>query len=227
MTRRVPPLVRLALCTTLFGGPIAFASEAGFIDLRSIGPLHGNADAGKAKSAVCSACHGPAGVAPVPAFPNLAGQHAEYLYWRLIEFRREARPDSPMTPQVANLDDEAMRDLAAYFASLPPAPQAAGDAASDLGAALYREGDPARGTPPCQGCHGVTGEGHAWAAQDASYRTYPKLQGQHAAYVAQRLHDFRDGKHLSSSAERIMTPIAATLDDDAIRAVAAWIEAGP
>ena len=94
---------------------------------------------------------------------------------------------------------------------------AAGDAASDRGAALYREGDPARGTPPCQGCHGVTGEGHAWAAQDASYRTYPKLQGQHAAYVAQRLQDFRDGKHLSSSAERIMTPIAATLDDDATR----------
>jgi cytochrome c553 len=227
MTCRIPPIVRLALAATLLGSTIAFAVDPGFVDLRRIDAVRGDADAGEAKAVVCSACHGPAGVAPVPAFPNLAGQHAEYLYWRLVEFKREARPDSPMTPQVANLDVAAMRDLAAYFASLPPAPQGADDAANQRGAALYREGDPARGTPPCQGCHGASGEGRASAADDASYRTYPKLRGQHAAYVAQRLRDFRDGKHLSSSTGRIMTPVAATLDDDAIRAVAAWIETGP
>jgi cytochrome c553 len=227
MTRRIPPLlVRLALGATLLGSASAFAGDAGFVDLRRIAAVHGNAEAGQAKAAVCSACHGAAGIAPVPAFPNLAGQHAEYLYWRLVEFKREARPDSPMTPQVATLDEAAMQDLAAYFAALPPAAAGAA-AANDRGAALYRDGDPARGTPPCEGCHGAAGEGQAWAAKDASYRTYPKLRGQHAAYVAQRLRDFRDGKHLSTSTGRIMSPIAATLDDDAIQAVAAWIEAGP
>lgn len=226
MTRPIPMLALFALAAMSLGNALGSASDE-FIDLRRIEALRGDADAGKTKAAVCGACHGPAGIAPVPAFPNLAGQQPEYLYWRLVEFKREARPDSPMTPQVANLDDAAMRDLAAYFASLPAPAGGTSDAKNGRGATLYRDGDPSRGAPPCQGCHGASGEGHAWAARDASYRTYPKLRGQHAAYVAQRLRDFHDGKHLSSSSARIMTPVAATLDEDAIQAVAAWIEAGP
>ena len=169
-----------------------------------------------------------AGISPAAPFPNLAGQHAEYLYWQLVEFKREARPESPMTAQVANLDDATMRDLAAWFASLPPAPVTAPatGAASSRGAALYRDGDPSRGTPPCQGCHGADGRGNPAALDDASYRTYPALRGQHADYVVQRLKDFRDGKHLSSSSDRVMTPVARTLDDETIAAVAAWIQSG-
>jgi len=204
----------------------AYAASADFVDLRRIEPLAGDASAGKAKATVCGGCHGANGVAPAAMFPNLAGQRAEYLYWQLVELKREARPESPMTSQVANLDDAALRDLAAYFASLPP-PSPATQAAASRGATIYREGDPAHGTPPCQGCHGADGGGHPWADRDAAYRVYPKLRAQHADYVAQRLRDFRDGKHLSSSSDRIMTPVARTLDDEAIRAVAAFIESGP
>jgi cytochrome c553 len=218
----------MACVAALVGAATVHAGSADFVDLRRIGPITGDANAGKTKAALCSACHGVNGVAPAPAFPNLAGQRAEYLYWQLVEFKRQARPESPMTAQTTNLDDAAMRDLAVYFASLPPpAPAREGAAASNRGAMLYREGDPARGTPPCQGCHGADGNGHAWADNDAAYRTYPKLRGQHVDYVAQRLKDFRDGKHDGSSADRIMTPIARTLDDDAIKAVAIWIESGP
>jgi cytochrome c553 len=200
------------------------ARAGDFVDLRGIAPLVGDANAGKAKATVCSACHGAAGIAPVAMFPNLAGQHAEYLYWQLREFQREARPESPMTSQVANLDDAAMRDLAAYFASLPPpTPGAHAGDVSDAGMRLYRDGDPARGTPPCQGCHGADGRGFAWADKEPAYRTYPALYGQHADYVVQRLKDFRDGKHVSSSSDRVMTPVAQTLDDASIAAVAAWI----
>jgi len=221
-------MTRLAtiLCAvTLFASASALASDD-FVDLRRIDALKGDANAGKAKATVCSACHGAAGISPAAAFPNLAGQHAEYLYWQLAEFRREARPESPMTSQVANLDDATLRDLAAWFASQAPAPAPANASASSRGAAIYREGDPARGTPPCQGCHGADGTGHPWATDDASYRTYPALRGQHADYVVQRLKDFRDGKHVTSSSDRIMTPVAQTLDDDAIKAVAAWLESG-
>ena len=45
---------------------------------------------------------------------------AEYLYWQLVEFKREARPESPMTSQVANLDDAVDARPCGYFASLPP-----------------------------------------------------------------------------------------------------------
>jgi cytochrome c553 len=221
-------IARVASFGAMLVSVAAYAESADFVDLRRIEPLVGSADAGKAKAAVCSACHGATGVAPASMFPNLAGQRAEYLYWQLVEFKREARPDSPMTSQVANLDDAMLRDLAAYFASLqPPSPPTTTAAPADRGATLYRDGDPARGTPPCQGCHGADGAGHPWAEKDAAYRAYPKLRAQHADYVAQRLRDFRDGKHLSSSSDRVMTPVAQTLDDEAIKEVAAFIEAGP
>lgn len=220
-------ILGFASLATLLSQGVVLAGSADFVDLRRIGPLVGDASAGKAKATVCSACHGANGIAPASMFPNLAGQRAEYLYWQLVEFRREARPESPMTSQVANLDDATLRDLAAYFAALPPPAVTRDTATASPGAALYRDGDPATGTPPCQGCHGADGNGHAWAEDDAAYRTYPRLRGQHAEYVARRLKDFRDGKHVSSSADRIMTPVARTLDDDAIGAVSSWIEAGP
>jgi len=216
--------------TALVASVAASAAATDFVDLRRIAPLQGDANAGKQKATACSACHGANGVSPAPMFPNLAGQRAEYLYWQLVEFKREARPESPMTSQVASLDDATLRDLAAWFASLPPAPPAgtaAHSAGFERGGAIYRDGNPSMGMPPCQGCHGANGEGHAWAANDASYRTYPALRGQHADYVVQRLKDFREGRHLSSSSDRVMTPIARTLDDEAIQAVAAWIESAP
>jgi cytochrome c553 len=228
MTRRHRFIARLLGATSLLACASAIAGSQDFVDLRRIGPLVGDANAGKEKAAVCSACHGPAGISLAPAFPNLAGQRAEYLYWQLVEFKREARPESPMTPQVANLDDATMRDLAAWFASLPPVPAttASSTVSASHGPALYREGNPATGTPPCQGCHGADGGGPPLAADNPSYRTYPMLRGQHADYIVQRLKDFRAGKHVSSSSDRVMTPVALTLDDDAITALASWIESG-
>lgn len=204
-------------------------SPIDFMDLRDLPPVDGNADAGKARATTCMGCHGAQGIAPVPQFPNLAGQHAEYLYAELLQIRREARTESPMTAQVAALDDAALRDLAAWFASLPAATGSASKPASadyDVGRRLFREGDPARGVPPCQGCHGTEGEGYALAESSVRWRIVPKLRGQHAPYIAQRLRDFRDGKHIGSSSARLMSPIAETLDDAAIEAIAQWIGSG-
>lgn len=217
------------ICSTaLLASAAASADSRDFVDLRRIAPVEGDAKAGQSKAAVCAACHGANGLSPTPVFPDLAGQRAEYLYWQLVEFKREARGESPMTSQVANLDDATMRDVAAWFASLAPRPASASadTTPQNRGAVLYRDGDAASGTPPCQGCHGAVGGGHPWAAADARYRTYPVLRGQRSDYVVQRLKDFRDGRHVSSSADRIMTPVARTLDDDAIKAIASWIESG-
>lgn len=218
---RVLAVAGLLSCT------IASAAANGYLDLRRIEPLHGDALAGKAKAAVCMGCHGPAGIAPVPAFPNLAGQHAEYLYWQLVEFKREARPESPMTAQVATLDDADLRNLAAYFAAFPAGSAVASGAVEPAkrGGVLYRDGDPARGIPPCQGCHGADGNGHPLAGVGARWRVYPLLRGQHADYILQKLKDFRDRKHTLSSSDRIMTPIAQSLDDASIEALAHWLEA--
>ncbi|MFI4969086.1 MAG: c-type cytochrome [Lysobacterales bacterium] len=221
--------LRHGTCALTVAGLLSCAAASvaanGYLDLRRIEPLHGDALAGKAKATVCMGCHGANGVAPVPAFPNLAGQHAEYLYWQLVEFKREARPESPMTAQVATLGDADMRNLAAYFAAFPQGGTVAGVEPADRGGALYRDGDPARGIPPCQGCHGAGGNGHPLAAGDARWRVYPLLRGQHADYIVQKLKDFRDHRHTLSSSDRIMTPIAQSLDDASIDAIAHWLDA--
>ena len=216
-----------SLLMLLVGGVVH--AQPDFIDLRHVDPVTGNAEAVREKAAVCSACHGPAGVSLVPIFPSIAGQSTEYLYWQLVEFKREARPDSPMTALVMPLSDQDMRDYAAYFAALAPAqPSAAANSdTSDRAAQLYREGDAQAGIPPCQGCHGVTGAGHPLATDDVRYRVYPSLRGQHAAYVAQRLKEFRDGKHTLTSTDRIMQGVAHGIGDTDAQAIADWLQSMP
>jgi cytochrome c553 len=204
----------------------ALAHAGGRLDLRRVEPVRGDAGAGAGKAAVCSACHGPGGISPVPNFPNLAGQSAEYLYYVLVGFRGGVKPDSPMTPVVAALGDADLRDLAAYFAAQPAAEPTGDPTATARGGALYRDGDPARGIPPCRGCHGADAGGHPLAAREPRYRAYPALRGQHAAYLARRLQDFRAGAYRYSSNDEIMTAIAATLDDDAIAQLSGWLQAG-
>ena len=74
--------------------------------------------AGKAKAAVCAACHGPAGVSANPLWPNLAGQKDQYMLKQLKAFKSGERKDPLMSGQAAPLTDADMENLAAYFASL-------------------------------------------------------------------------------------------------------------
>ncbi|GAA0715362.1 c-type cytochrome [Dokdonella soli] len=194
-----------------------------WIDLRGATPVHGDAAAGASKATVCVACHGPNGNAIVPAFPRLAGQHADYLYWELVNFKRGTRPQSPMTAQAANLSEADMRDLAAYFAAQAPTADAAPASPSDRGEVLFHNGDPARGIPPCQGCHGSDASGIV----DARFGSWPSLRGQHADYVVARLRDYRDGKLTDSSNDFVMRGVAGTLDDESIAALAAWVASLP
>jgi len=199
----------------------------GFLDLRRQPAIAGDAQAGKAMSAVCGACHGPEGIGVAPNFPNLAGQPAAYLYVQLMAFKGGHRSDPVMAPIVSTLDDAAMRDLAAYYASLPPKPAGNADAAS-RGAQLFGDGDPGRGIPPCAGCHGYDRRGpHPGQGGDARpgppWATFPHLQGQSPVYVAKALHDFADGARAASSNARIMHGVAKTLDDADIRSLAEFI----
>lgn len=203
-------------------GAISTARAADWIDLRDIAPIHGDANAGAAKATTCVACHGPNGNAIVPVFPRLAGQRADYMYWRLVAFKRD--PQSPMAALVANLSDADMRDLATYFAAQASTAGATAAAATPArGEALFLHGDPARGAPPCQGCHGADAAGPA----DTRRGTWPSLRGQHAAYVTARLKAYRDGKPGDTSNAFVMEGVARGLDDASIDAIAAWLGALP
>lgn len=80
----------------------------------------GDKAAGQAKAVVCGACHstGGPGLSTVDAFPNLAGQKHGYIIKQLKAFRSGQRKDPSMQSMAANLSDQDIEDLAAYFSSL-------------------------------------------------------------------------------------------------------------
>ena len=84
----------------------------------AIPAMAGDAEAGKAKSAVCAACHGPEGISAADIWPNLAGQKKGYLIKQIKAFRDGSRKDPSMQPMVANLSDEDIENLATYYSNM-------------------------------------------------------------------------------------------------------------
>lgn len=76
--------------------------------------------AGKAKAAMCAACHGAKGISAVEMFPNLAGQKATYTAAQLKAFKNGTRANASMSPMAKPLSDADIANLAAYYASLKP-----------------------------------------------------------------------------------------------------------
>jgi cytochrome c553 len=98
-------LIAITLAALLLMAADALAAAPRYADLRYIEPIHGDAAAGQKKATVCFACHGSNGVSVAPTFPRLAGQRAEYLYHRLVSFKRADPKDpyysvSPMTSPI-------------------------------------------------------------------------------------------------------------------------------
>lgn len=69
---------------------------------------------------VCAACHGKDGNTSIdPSYPRLAGQSADYLEYTLIAYQKDLRKNPIMGAQAKLLTRAEIRDLAAYYASLP------------------------------------------------------------------------------------------------------------
>jgi len=170
---------------------------------------------------VCSACHGPDGNSAVPVNPVVAGQHAEYLYKQLANFKSEGgkpalRPSPVMSAIVAGLSQDDMLNAAAYFAQQEAKPRPARDAELvKLGQSIYRGGIAAKSVPACSACHGPSGAGIPVQ--------FPRLGGQHAQYVADQLKAFRTGQR-ANDPNAMMRTIAASMSDREMQAVAQYIQ---
>jgi cytochrome c553 len=77
-------------------------------------------EAGKSSAVACAACHGNNGISLIPSYPNLAGQKEQYLDAALKAYRDGGRKNPIMTQMAANLSDEDIANLSAYFSSLDP-----------------------------------------------------------------------------------------------------------
>ena len=176
----------------------------------------GDPTAGKAKSAVCAACHNADGNSTVTQYPKLAGQSADYLVKQLQEFKSGARVNAIMVGMVAPLSPQDMEDLAAYFSSQQVARGAADPALAPAGEAMFRGGNLTSGVAACAACHGATGAGNPAAK-------FPALAGQHAEYVELQLKAFRTMER-ANDAGQMMRGVAAKMTDPEIKAVASYVQ---
>ncbi|MDQ8023435.1 MAG: c-type cytochrome [Moraxellaceae bacterium] len=177
-------------------------------------------DMAKAKQTaenVCAACHGADGNSQISANPKLAGQHVDYLYKQLLNFKPQGgkpaeRNNAVMGGMVAALSNDELRALAVYYGEQKLKPEVAKNKATlDRGQKLWRAGDPSRGLPACAACHGPAGAG--LPAQ------YPRIQGQFADYTEAQLKAFRLSERANDPAS-MMRMIAVKMTDAEIKAVA-------
>ncbi len=177
----------------------------------------GDAEAGKAKSATCAACHGADGNSPAPTFPKIAGQGERYLVKQMKDIRDGRRNVPEMVPFVMGLSDQDIADLAAYYATQTPTSGGAKAELVELGERIYRGGIESKGLPACIACHGPTGNGIDTAA-------FPRLAGQHAAYTAAQLNKFSMNQRNNDGDSRMMRDIAHRMHATEIEAVSSYIE---
>jgi cytochrome c553 len=185
----------------------------------------GDAERGAKVAAQCVACHGPQGVSVVPNFPMLAGQGEKYLVKQLRDMKSGARNVPEMAAIMPGLTEQDWLDLSRYFAQqTAPAPVPVPAELVDAGRRLYHAGDAEHGIAACAGCHGAAGEGIPAAG-------FPRLAGQHAAYIAAQLQNYRAagrgdeaGKKRDNDGDaKIMRTTAAKLSDAQIKAVSAYV----
>jgi cytochrome c553 len=164
----------------------------------------------------CTWCHGGSanGYSPAPA---LAGQRPQYVEKQLANFRAHTR-DNPFARQymwgaARNLDAPSVRNLATYFASLPP--RAASDGVPNLvalGRTIYQEGMPDANIVACVVCHGPNAEG---------VREIPRLGGLDYSYLKRRLEQWNEGYHAAAGPP--MISISSKLSSDQMEALASYL----
>lgn len=164
--------------------------------------------AGKAKAELCIGCHGENGISQMEKVPSLAGQHDQVIQWQLVYFRAGARKNEQMQPLVEQLSNEDIRNLGAYYASLPP-PKPAPDDDPDLSTT----GAQAAAGRRCASCHLDTYAGTKAAA---------RLAGQREDYLLKALHDYKSGAR-KGGGPAAMAEVAFPLHEEEITALAHYL----
>lgn len=160
----------------------------------------------------CHLCHGKDGEGSSAIYPRLAGQHAEYIAKQLGDFK-SGRRKGTMNEMAADLTEEEMAALGAFFAAKSPkAHKVRDDALAAVGFYIYHQGNKFSDVPACASCHGEAGEGTV---------QLPRLAGQHKRYLSSQLEQFNTRARTNDNA--IMHSVASKLTELEREAVALYI----
>jgi cytochrome c553 len=175
----------------------------------------GDPAAGQAKAEACQGCHGEKGISEMAGIPSLAGQQDQFLEWQLVFFRSGRRKNDLMSPMAADLSDVDIRNLGAYFSSLPS--PATLPPVHDDNTALHAQGAAVAEAHHCATCHTDNFTGKAAAAS---------LAHQREDYLVKALSDYRSEARPSTGVAA-MTEAAAGLSDPDIAALAHYLATVP
>jgi cytochrome c553 len=175
------------------------------------GPLAHAADvaAGKEKAEICAGCHGEGGISQTENIPSLAGQPDQFIQWQLVYFRSGTRKNEQMQPIVEQINNEDIRNLGAYFASLAPPKASQGDDDPDLS----KKGAQAAAGRRCASCH---------TDNFAGTKAVARIAGQREEYLNKALHDYKSGLR-SGGGQAAMAEVAYPLSEEEVTALAHYL----
>ncbi len=174
---------------------------------------NGDANKGQKLAQTCTGCHGDKGISPMADYPSLAGQLATYTYKQLRDYADGKREHVLMNSIAQGLSEADSADLAAWFATLPPAQGERGNDRLDKAEILVSKGNGKKIIPSCFVCHGSNGQGEK---QDI-----PALSGQQPGYFVTTLTDYKSGKRHNDVYSR-MRLIAQQLSEEDIEQLAQY-----
>jgi cytochrome c553 len=185
-----------ALCTLALGVSAALPAHAADIA------------AGKEKAELCIGCHGEAGISQTENIPSLAAQQDQFIQWQLVFFRAGSRKNEQMQGIVEQIDNNDIRNLGAYFASLPP-PAPTPDDNPDLS----KKGAQAAAGRRCASCH---------TDNFAGTKAVARVADQREEYLLKALHDYKSGVR-SGGGMAAMADVAYPLSEEEITALAHYL----
>jgi|SRR4051812_8679255 len=164
--------------------------------------------AGKAKAEICAGCHGDNGISQTENIPSIAGQPDQYIQWQLVFFRAGSRKNEQMQPIVAEINNEDIRNLGAYFSQLAPP-----KSSEDNDPELSKKGAQAAAGRRCGSCHTDT---------YAGTKAVARLAGQREEYLVKALHDYKANLRVGGGVAA-MADVAYSLSEEEITALAHYL----
>ncbi len=174
---------------------------------------------GNSKGALaCMTCHQQNGAGNSAAgFPQLAGMNAAYFSKQIYDFQNLQRVNPVMQPIAKGLDENEIKNLAAYFASMPvvanPSVQSS-QSNFELGKTIAEKGLWAKGMPACFSCHGPSGRGVG--------ENFPGISTQGKTYLMQQLNAWKKGTR-KNDPNQLMATVAKKLTAKELDSVAEYL----